>query len=169
MIRIILAVIVVCSVAAFLVFHRPLHEGSLIKPVTNLTAWQWKQYTSANGSINLDGDALRCDILNVGESASQLVLYQSIPSLRDGQNYRLTFNAKADKNLPIIAAASLGWKDFHSVGLYKQVALTQEWKKYELPFKGERTDGHEVHAPIFLMGLSTGTIWLKDVVLEETR
>ena len=88
--------------------------------------------------------------------------------LKNGHNYHLSFNAKADRAMTVPIASSVNHMDYQSVGLYQLATLTPEWKKYDYSFKAEQADAElAARIPTFVFGNATGVVWIKDVALEE--
>ena len=86
--------------------------------------------------------------------------------LDQGENYTLSFWARADRSRPLTIVASLDMPDWHRIAPDTSLSLTPEWKKLTLTF----TAAHTVpkHSRIvFVLGDATGTVDLADVSLKH--
>ncbi len=92
-------------------------------------------------------------------------LAQRDRSLQRNVSYDLTFWAKSDHPRPITLSAQKGSPDWDNYGLWQQVTLGAEWQPYTVTFQANASV-HDSRIQ-FLMGESTGTIWLDDVRLRE--
>jgi hypothetical protein len=167
MIRILLIVFVVVSVIGFLVFHRSHQSGNLVKPITQIGQWNWQDTSPAKAALSAEGDALRCDITEVdGTDWHVQYMFQKI-TLVEGRQYRIRFNARASRDFVIRLVATNGWSGQDALGLNKEIALIGRWMPYDFTFTAEKTNGRPDRVPIFVMGTAVGTVWIKDVVMEE--
>ena len=132
-------------------------------------AWQWFQYGNASGSVALDGDALRCTILRASTNEADLLLYQVGTAVENGRTYRIKFSAKADKDRVMVVNSSVNHMMYTNIGLKVPVPLTKEWQPFQYIFVGENADGLNDRLPTFVVGQTTGTVWIKDVVLEAIK
>jgi hypothetical protein len=168
MIRIGLAIIVVAC-AAFMFFHHARRTGNLIG-TTDLSAYQWAQTNGGSGSIKLEGDVVRCDILalpNLTEPNKSIVqLFQHKAALEQNRWYTIHFKARADHFLKLRIAAGMAKKPFYDLGLSQVITVSPEWSDYDYHFKAVRTDGDIDNAPLFDLSYETGTLWFKDLKME---
>jgi hypothetical protein len=138
---------------------------------TDLDAWDLWADTGYAASVSLDsGTAVegaasaRIEISQSQGTDWQLSFARSPVVINTGEDYTLTFWAKADHERPIGAwvqqnsAPWTTWLDFGAV------TLTTEWQQFEL---GVPAAGSDAQADfIFGLGAATGTVWLDDVRLQ---
>jgi hypothetical protein len=90
---------------------------------------------------------------------------QSGRALEQGKTYDLTFWARADHPMDIVANASKGSPNWDNYGLSQSVRLTTQWQTVSLTFDAARSARDSRIQ--FLCGGETGTIWLDEVSLKE--
>jgi hypothetical protein len=168
MIRVILAFIVV-AVVAYLALGRPhAHKGNLVTPVTSVgTGWLFTPGKNGNATIRPEGDAMRIDVVHTSTDAAQVQGYFQHLTLREGAEYQIRFEAKADHNVVIPLQALSEWNGWRSIGLDTTVALTDHWTPFTFTFVATGLDGHPARVPVFSMAANTGTIWIRNVAVEE--
>jgi Hypothetical glycosyl hydrolase family 15/Carbohydrate binding domain len=90
---------------------------------------------------------------------------QSDRSLEKGKVYDLSFWARADHPMAILATASKGSPDWDNDGLREEVRLAPRWQAVTVTFEARPTASD---ARIqFLLGGETGEVWIDDVRLAE--
>ena len=131
----------------------------------------WKLSSGPKISTNMsvekvDGEPALCVAVDMageaeGSKESVLVRVQRLfGEINSGQNYRITFQAKAEKDVDIVAYVSPE-KDGARVLWRNQVAVGADWKEYTFTFSGKDS------APDCAFGFARlGTIsnkyWFKD-------
>jgi hypothetical protein len=167
MIRIAIITSIIVGLIGFLVFHKPHQQGNLVKPITQIGQWYWQAIDPAKAVVSAEGDALRCDISKTDGTAWHVQYMFKKVTLVEGRQYRLRFAARATPDMVIVLSANAEWMDHHTIGLEKQVPLINQWVPYDYTFIAEKADGRPDRVPIFGMGTGVGTVWIKDLVLEE--
>lgn len=81
-------------------------------------------------------DTFRVTIADAPEPAWTIQLTSDPFSVREKQAYQLSFRARADKPRTIICMVSMNQPPWSSVGLYRDVSLTDEWQEFSFPFVG---------------------------------
>ncbi|HSI33745.1 MAG TPA: carbohydrate binding domain-containing protein, partial [Tepidisphaeraceae bacterium] len=84
--------------------------------------------------------------------------------LAEGKEYTLSFQAKADKERPIMIQAMIDQDDWHAIGLAEQVDITKEFKPYTFTFKAENVVKGKNRITI-QVGQEKGKVWIKDAKL----
>ena len=91
-------------------------------------------------------------------------------TLVEGRQYHLTFTAKADHSRSMGVCAESGGLDLPvTMGLRASVEVPAEWKTFDYYFKASHVDGKPDKVPAVIMGGSVGTIWFKEIVLQEVN
>ena len=86
------------------------------------------------------------------------------PALEQGKTYDLTFWARADRPMEVMAVASKGSPNWDNYGLSQDVRLSTQWQAVKLTFEANRTvQDSRIQ---FLCGGETGQIWIDDVSLK---
>jgi hypothetical protein len=169
MIRILIA-IVTLAVIGIVVFHphKQQKASNLVKPITQVgTGWTHDYKDELGITFSAEGDAARIDIPKIDAEPSHVQCFYKGLDLTEGTQYRLRFDAKASNQFVMRVQAAVVYRDFPNAGLDNEVPLVDKWLPYSYTFTAHGLNGHQVRAPLFLMGTGTGTVWIKNVVLEE--
>jgi hypothetical protein len=169
MIRIIMAVVAVIALVTFSVEFHNWHRRNLVRPVTDLQAWTWAQMPGASGGVSIDGDAMKFDLLKITPEIWRLQVFQRTVVLKEGQAYRVSFQAKASKQRTIVVGDGhppVG-SDLGTMGFNETPLLGTDWKPYEYTFTAHNVDGQTDKLPWFQLGSTDGTVWIKDVEVNE--
>jgi hypothetical protein len=150
-----------------MLFHHPHHKGNLVPPITQAGQWYWQCMQPAEATLSADGDALRCDITKVDGTDWHIQYMYIKDTLVEGRQYRIKFEAKASDDMVMNLSVLNDKDDRHSLGLDTKVALVKKWVPYEYTFVASQTDGKPDRCPLFMLGQATGTIWIRNLVVEE--
>lgn len=83
-------------------------------------------------------------------------------TLKEGETYTLTFQARADEARPLAVNTGLDQPDWHGVGLAATAQVGPSWKSYHYLFTAHNVvDGHNRVA--FTLGSRRGTVWIRDL------
>ncbi len=138
----------------------------------NPIAYPWDFWANAGAgcaaSVTWDTShaaSARVDVTATSGVDWHVELGQRDRSLQQGVFYDLTFWARSDHPRPITLSAQKGSPDWDNYGLWQQVTLATVWQPYTVTFQANATvDDSRIQ---FLLGESTGTVWLNDVRLRE--
>ena len=95
----------------------------------------------------------------------QVDLHQYNLQLRQGQDYELSFYAKADGTRSLTLNASKQSPDWRNYGLNAQVTVGTEWQRFAVPFTALETVNDARLQ--FLAGTQMGRLWLDGVELRK--
>ncbi|MEI6266984.1 MAG: Ig-like domain-containing protein [bacterium] len=126
----------------------------------------WELYNRAGyaSTKTLDSGAAKINITAAAGSFNGVGFsYQPFP-ITVGVEYTLTFRAKADKVVNIYASAEKN-NPWGFLAEYDDLGLTTDWQTFNIPVKA--IDSSTTGTMNFLLGGTTGTIWLDDVKLQE--
>jgi hypothetical protein len=171
MIRLFLAIVMVAVVAGF-VFMPHKHQGvNLVTPITNVgssnTGWNCSSDTAMKPSFTSEGDALRVDIPQIDGKDYDVQCFYAGVKAKEGAQYKLSFEAKASQEDVVHLQAVAETRGFPSIGLDTPVPLVTKWVQYSYTFTAQGLNGRTAHIPLFMLGTSTGTVWIRKVVVEE--
>ena len=134
---------------------------SLVKPVTDLSAWFLVSMEGAAGQAVADSGGIRTDVTALGPHPWD-ALFQGSCDLKEGQSYTLRFLAKADAPRALTVTGVIDMPDYHIFGLSQTAMLTTQWKPCSMTFTATKTfPGH--NAIQFQVGSKVGSVWLSDV------
>ena len=112
---------------------------------------------------------LRCTQFVPGTSSSHAMIAQSgHVGVRSGRWYRLSLWARAaDLEAGVVQLELANFRSWSSVGLSGSFVPSDDWQRFEFVFRAER-DLKPADSRLAIYFLSTGTLWLDDVAIEET-
>ncbi len=111
------------------------------------------------------GNAARIDISAASGVDWHIALSQYGRSFQQGFTYALSFWAKSDKPREITVNAQKGSPAWDNYGLWQQVTISPTWQLYTVSFEANATVNDARLQ--FLLGQTTGTVWLDDVQLTR--
>jgi hypothetical protein len=121
---------------------------------------------AARATLNIDGNAYRVDVTAVDDTVWHMQLAQILDNLQEGATYTVRFRAKADASREIgIYAQRNGVPDWDCIGLNEAVALTDQWKNYEVQFRAKGLAAENLI--VFNLGQQTGTVWIDDFTVTK--
>ena len=143
-------------------------EGAeLLNQTDDPASWALEQHdpdTTASME-SLDG-ALKVAVTKVDGTDWHVQIHQAGIDLKEGKSYTFSFRAKADAARSLPTNAALDEDDWHHVGLGQQANLTTDWQTFRFPLTPENVVAGHTRVG-FVLGGSTGVIWLSDVSLKE--
>jgi len=118
----------------------------------------------------VDGKVVRCNVTTAADKEKiwQAQFAQNGLDLADGQEYMVTFWARADHARPMTVVSQIDQSDYHMLGLSERVELATDWHKYALHFTPTHTvKGHNRLG--FQMGETTGAVELVGLALQASQ
>jgi hypothetical protein len=107
----------------------------------------------------------RIDISSTSGEAWHIELAQRDRAWTEGTGYDVVFQAKSDVARFITLSAQKGSPDWSNYGLHQRVAIGTDWEEHTVSFTAnETTTESRVQ---FMVGETTGTVWLDDVRVYE--
>ncbi|CAN5340343.1 hypothetical protein BH09VER1_BH09VER1_27400 [soil metagenome] len=127
---------------------------------------------TANMSVEkVDGEQALCVAVDMGgetDGAAEPVLVRVqrlFGEVAAGKNYRVSFKAKAEKDVNIVAYVSPE-TDGARVLWRNEIAVGADWKEYSFTFTG-RDSAPDGAFGFARLGAMTNRYWFKDIVLSE--
>ncbi len=146
--------------------------GGDMENQANLDNWNFWTETGYAGATSIDAAthavgtaSLRIDITQAAGVDWQAALAYEPAALTAGQDYTLSFWAKAQAERPISAWAQRNnppWDTWLNFGSFE---LTTQWRRYEVSVPSTGSDA--VAALQFGFGQTTGSVWLDDIHLQQ--
>jgi hypothetical protein len=166
-IRIFLVIVLAGSIAAGIAAFRSAKDRNLVEPVTNMQAWRRYQVGGATAGMGIDQDGILCSVMEVTVTDPTCVQYYTCAVKMVGTGkYKVSFDAKSNRERTMGLAAETQAPPLHNLGLKTEVPLTTDWKHYDYEFEPRAVDGKPDKLPLFILGGSTGQIWIKNVVVK---
>lgn len=103
----------------------------------------------------------RVDVTATAGTNWHVNLYSNRASVKKGKSYDITFLARADKARQISVAIQKGSSDWRQYGGSYTFNLSPSWTRYHLSFESSGTDNKAQVE--FLLGATTGSVWIDDV------
>ncbi|MCR2802585.1 carbohydrate binding domain-containing protein [Paenibacillus soyae] len=144
-----------------------IYNGSFdLGRMDRMTYWQLIETgaAAADASVGPEARELEVQVTAPGANAEDIVLVQKGLTLIDGNEYKLTFSAKAEQSRMI--AAGLRKPNGSAYGASKSVTLGTEMEEHELTFWIEGGQGASSQLA-FLLGGVAGDVYLDDIVLTR--
>jgi hypothetical protein len=142
-------------------FEESLAFRSWITPKTSTRV----NSTLSIGSAPHEKVSAQVNITEAGLPAD--VALQQVVSLAHKGVYQLRFWAKASSNRPFTTLLMQNERPWGTVGLWKRVSLSSQWKQFDIVFT---YTGVEPEARLaFRMGDQNGTVWIDNVELNAQR
>lgn len=111
-------------------------------------------------------ELVRVEIAEPGTTRWAIHLYQSACPIRLHDRYVLNFLARADRPRTITLGVSQSYEPWDSLGLHRQLDLTDQWQAFRYDFVGSGTDDRaQLH---FDLGVSNAAVELSDLSLAPT-
>jgi hypothetical protein len=143
-----------------------LHGDGALSTPEHWNAWRlWADSGYAATAI-LDGGTARIRVTASGGRADRVsFLHESVP-ISAGEDYTLTFRARADRPLSVSAQIDKPTSPYASWTSFTSVALDTNWRTFEL--QGARPPRGSDPAARLRIGLggAVGTIWIDDVKIR---
>ncbi|MWC26895.1 carbohydrate binding domain-containing protein [Paenibacillus sp. MMS18-CY102] len=132
--------------------------------IDRMTYWHWATNgATATASVDADGRQLLATISNGGAAADSVSLVQKGINLVQGNDYRITFKAKAEVARTI--AVGVQKEDGTAVEQPETVALTTAWETHTVNFSTQDGDSDLNGKLLFLLGGQAGDVTLDDIVM----
>ncbi len=112
---------------------------------------------------------LHCTRFVPGTPSSHAMICQfGHVAVRGGQWYRLSLWARAaDLEAGVVQLNLVNFRGWSPAGLSGSFMPTEAWQRFEFVFRAER-DLAAADSRLAIYFMSTGTLWLDDVAIEET-
>ncbi len=117
------------------------------------------------GNAAVGAACARCNISQTTGTDWHIEFAQYNRSLVQGVSYDLTFWARSSQPRSLTVSLQKGSPDWRNYGLYRRLAITTIWQQYTATFTANETVS-DARAQ-FLLGETTGTVWLDDVRLTQ--
>ena len=144
------------------------HPAELLAATNSLDSWRFDVLDTAKGSHRIEGDAVVFQVDAVTDTDWHVQALRTNLDLREGQEYTLTFHAKASEPRTVTLNAAIDVEDWHDIGLREPVSLTQEFQSFEFTFHAQNVVKNANRLSVFL-GTETGTVFIKEMSLVEGK
>lgn len=142
-------------------------KANLLKPTNKLDTWRLEQHEQGKATAAVDGDAIAFDVTTPGAESWHVQVNIPNLDLKEGKEYTLTYQAKADPARTVTVNAMIDVDPWSQIGLSEDVELTKEWKTFTSTFKAEGVNAEKKNRVGFIIGAEKGKVWFKDVTLTE--
>ena len=137
---------------------------NMLKPTNEVKAWRLEQFEGGKLAMKADGDTIVFETSSVGKRDWDVQAYQTGLELEEGAEYKVSFEVKANTDKAIVSVqASITNKDWHNIGLFEDVALTQEFQSFEYTFFV--SDSEKDNRIGFIVGGQTGVVTVRNFKL----
>lgn len=153
--------IAACAVGALLLAD----AKSLLGPTNKAETWRFEQHEGGKGSLKAEGDAMVFTIAEVDGTGWHVQAIQTGLDLKEGKEYTLKFEAKANESRSIGVSANIDEEDWHNIGLQETAFLGTEFKPFEFSFTASSVAENKKNRVSLTFGESKGTVTVKNMTL----
>jgi WD40 repeat protein/serine/threonine protein kinase len=143
----------------------PVQAGRWPPPIESARLFSLEQYGTAKATLGIEGNVCRIDVSAVDGVNWHVRISQALEDLQQGATYTLRFRAKADAPREIFLCAQIDEQDWHSIGLWENVPLTEKWQDYRYQFQAKDFGAENMIR--FTAGERIGTVWIADFRLTK--
>ena len=143
--------------------------NNMLKPTNEVSAWDMERFEGGKATVQADGEAIVFETFGLGEKVWDVQAYQKGLDFEEDAEYRVSFEIKADRNdVQVDVFASINESDWHNVGLYEEISVTKEFKKYEFTFWASDVvkDKNRIG---FVLGFQTATVTVANFSLGREK
>ena len=160
------------------VYARPLGDNLLQNAALTAGAAHWtrlSQNAPATGSLQAlptslppgaEGNALRLQTLTTSASRDDMQFGQEGLNLEPNALYTLSLWARADKSRVVSVHTDKVTGEYYQTGLNARLALTPQWRHYDLAFMPSDTRG-DAHRLVFTVGEAVGDVDIAGLALRQ--
>jgi WD40 repeat protein/serine/threonine protein kinase len=124
-------------------------------------------FGDAKAAMTPDGGANRIDVTAVDGTGWHVQLPLKLDDLEEGASYRVRFRAKATSMSSIDVGAQIGLPDWHSIGPFQKLPLSNLWRDYQYEFQAKGVA--DVNEFVFNVGEQVGTVWISGFSLTKVE
>src|SRR4051812_13180534 len=157
------AVLVLSGLALFAA-DKPAAKN-VVNKTDDVKNWRLEQHEEAKGTIAAADGAIVFDVTKEDGTEWHVQAFQTPIDLKEGQEYIVTFKAKADGERVMKVQAGIDVEDWHTIGLDEEVTLGKEWKDYEYKFTAADVKAMKNRIG-FVLGMAKGKVYVKDLVVH---
>jgi hypothetical protein len=137
---------------------------NLLKPANKAQSWRLEQHEQGKGKMEPADDAMVFVVTEADGTDWHVQAFQRL-DLKEGNEYVVTFQAKATEPRSVRVQAGVDEDDWHTIGLDETAELGKDWKAYEYKFTAADTRPNKNRFG-FVLGGEKGVVHVKDVVLK---
>jgi WD40 repeat protein len=134
-------------------------------PVKTIRLFSLQLTGAAAASMATGANVHRIDVTAVDGADWHAQLYQVFDDLQEGATYTVQFRARADTPRRLTLAGQIFEPDWHFIGLFDQVPLSEDWQAYRYEFQAK--DLAAWNRISFQLAERTGTVWIADFMLTK--
>ena len=144
-------------------------DGNLLSTTNRTESWRMETHGSGKGSMKTDGAGIVFKTDEVTDTDWHVQAYQNGLSLKEGKQYKVSFQMKSpDYSTLVIMAMSHAPDDYHPLGLAEEFQTDPGFSDFEFTFTAN--DVIEGKSRIgFILGRDTGTVVLKNLKMVEVE
>ena len=143
-------------------------DGNLLATTNRPGSWRFETHSEGKGSMEAKGDSIMFKTEEVTETDWHVQAYQAGLNLKEGTEYKATFEMKSpDYATVVIMALSNEPDDYHPIGLAEEFDTDPGFSEFEFTFTA--TDVVENNRIGFIVGREVGTVHLRNFKLTEVK
>ncbi len=144
-------------------------DGNLLATTARPESWTFETHTNGKGDMKTAGESIVFNIKESGEEDWHVQAYQAGLALKEGKEYKVTFQMRSpDYATVVVSAMSHAPDNYHSIGLADEFDTDPSFSDFEFTFvASEVVEGKSRIG--FILGRDTGSIELKNLKLVEVK
>ncbi len=142
---------------------------NLLKPTNKLDSWRFEQADGGKGEMSVDGEWIAFKVTEITGTDWHVQAVQTGLDLKEGVEYKLTFEIKADVRRMASVNAMIDEDDWHEIGLHEEIYVGTSPQKFEASFHASAVNTKKKNRVTFALGTEKGTIYVKNVKLVEVK
>ncbi len=143
--------------------------ANLLKPTNKVESWRFEESDGGKGKVTVEDEWIAFEVKEITGTDWHVQAIQSNLDLKEGFEYKLTFEIKADSRRSASVNAMIDEEDWHEIGLHEELYLGKQPRKEEFTFRATGVSKNKKNRITFALGLDKGTVYVKNVKLVELK
>ncbi len=142
---------------------------NLLKPTNKVDSWRFEQAEGGKGKASVEDQWIVFKVTEITGTDWHVQAVQAGLDLKEGTEYKLTFEYKSDTRRAASVNAMIDEEDWHEIGLHEDLYAGTTAQKYETTFRATGVNTKKKNRITFALGTDKGALYLKNVRLEEVK
>ncbi len=142
---------------------------NLLKPTHQTESWRLEEHETAKAVMAPAEETMTFDVKAITGTDWHVQAVQTGLELKDGQEYVLSFEIKANARRIASVSAGIDQEDWHDIGLREELYLRPEFQKQEFTFTATDVAKGNKNRICFQLGTDLGLVTIKNLSLVEKK
>lgn len=141
-------------------------DGNLLRTTHSNISWVFEEEADGKGKMESIDDAIVFSTSAVSDEPWHVQAYQAGLTLKEGTEYRITFQMKSPEQCGVVVSGLVNQPDWTWIGLNEELTASKDYQQHEVVFTAvDVVDG--VNRIGFQLGSEIGTVFVKDLKMVE--